>query len=147
MQRRVYLATVGGALTTGLAGCVTAADLGIGGYDDHDIGMTRNEFTPDEYQASVGDTVVWKNTGSELHTVTAYEHALPDGADFFASGGYETEQEARDAWNSEFGGGMDARDTFEHTFEVPGVYSYFCIPHEMDGRDTAWMLGLVEVTE
>ncbi|MGK7368886.1 MAG: cupredoxin domain-containing protein, partial [Candidatus Halalkalibacterium sp. M3_1C_030] len=27
-------------------------------------------------------------------------------------------------------GMMDPEQTFEHTFEIPGTYKYFCIPHE-----------------
>jgi plastocyanin len=27
-------------------------------------------------------------------------------------------------------GNLDPKETFEHTFDVPGTYRYFCIPHE-----------------
>lgn len=145
MQRRAYLATVGSAGLLGLAGCVAIGDIGediLDNSDDYDIGMTRNEFLPQVYEASVGETVVWANTSGALHTVTAYEGSVPDGADFFASGGFESQAEAVDAWEHDLGGGFDTRETYEHTFEVPGTYSYYCIPHEVGG-----MVGTVRVSE
>ncbi|WIV66942.1 cupredoxin domain-containing protein [Natrialbaceae archaeon AArc-T1-2] len=147
MHRRAYLAAVAGGGFAGLAGCTALGSLGNFGVDNYDIGMTRNEFVPDEYEVTVGETVVWKNTSGSLHTVTAYEGSIPDGAEYFASGGYDSEEEAREAWHDDFGGGFDPDALFEHTFEVPGTYSYFCIPHEMDGHGAVRMDGLVHVTE
>ncbi|WP_137289983.1 cupredoxin domain-containing protein [Natronorubrum halophilum] len=144
MNRRVYLAAVGTAASAGLAGCsaVRSAfeDEPCSG-DDCTIGMTRNEFLPDEYEASVGETVVWKNTSGADHTVTALENHIPEDAEYFATGGYEDESTARDAWDHN-GGGLGPRDTFEHTFEVPGTYDYICIPHVR-----ADMTGTIVVTE
>lgn len=144
MNRRVYLAAVGTTVSAGLAGCSSvrsAFDDDPCNGDDCDIGMTRNEFVPDEYEASVGDTVVWKNTSDARHTVTAFENAIPDDAEYFASGGYEDEDTAVEAWEEE-GGKIDLRETYEHTFEVPGRYDYFCEPH-VDGG----MIGTVIVSE
>lgn len=144
MKRRAYLAALGGGGLAGLAGCTTLGRIGIapGEDDEYDIGMTRNEFVPMEYEATVGETVVWKNTSEAVHTVTAYEGAIPDDADYFATGGFETEEAARQGWADNGGGGFDTRETYEHTFEVPGTYSYVCIPHEPGG-----MVGDVVVTE
>ncbi len=140
MHRRVYLAAVGTAVSAGLAGCSSAISTGgtdpCSGEDCH-IGMNRTEFLPDVYEISVGDTVVWKNTSEADHTVTAYDNGIPAAADFFASGGFEDQQSARHAWQGQRGGRLGPRETFEHTFEVPGTYEYFCIPHEraeMDGK-------------
>ncbi len=47
------------------------------GGDGCDVGMTRNEFVPEEYEVRVGETVVWKNTSGADHTVTALENTLP----------------------------------------------------------------------
>jgi plastocyanin len=91
---------------------------------------------------TTGTTVVWKNTGARLHTVTAYERALPDDAEYFASGGYDTEQAAVDAWFDSGEGAIQQGTTFEHTFDVPGTYDYYCVPHEAKG-----MSGEVVVTE
>ncbi|MFB6171352.1 MAG: plastocyanin/azurin family copper-binding protein [Haloarculaceae archaeon] len=137
MKRRAYLATAVGASAM-LAGC----SLGSASQDDYDVGMTAMSFRPEETTASVGDTVVWRNTSSRGHTVTAYENGIPDGAAYFASGGYETESAAREAWRTGGDGTIPGDATFEHTFEVAGTYHYFCIPHESRG-----MVGRVVVSE
>ncbi len=144
MHRRAYLAALGSGGLVGLAGCTALGDVGSGLFgekEEYDVGMTRNAFVPETYEATVGETVVWKNTSSALHTVTAYDDGIPDDAEYFASGGYDSETEAREAW-SEGRGGFDTRETFEHTFEVPGRYGYVCLPHERTG-----MAGMVVVTE
>lgn len=150
MQRRAYLATLGSAGLLGLAGCTVVGDISgdiLDNSGDYDIGMTRNEFVPDRYEVSVGETVVWENTSAATHTVTAYEEALPEGAEFFASGGFETQEEADEAWYDDRGGGFDRPETYEHTFEIAGTYPYYCIPHEMDGRGTGRMQGEIRVVE
>ncbi|MFB6130257.1 MAG: plastocyanin/azurin family copper-binding protein [Salinigranum sp.] len=136
MDRRRFLAGLGAAGVVGLAGCTAGASDG----QDYDIGTTATRFHPPEFTTSVGTEVVWKNTSSRAHTVTAYESHLPDGAAYFASGGYDTEQAARNAFYDKFGGALDSGETFSHTFEDPGTYHYFCIPHEQAG-----MVGKVVV--
>ena len=137
MDRRAFLAAAGG-VTASWAGCV---DVG-GGLDDgeFDVGMSANAFLPDTYEVSVGDRVVWGNNGSRGHTVTAYDDGLPAGADFFASGGFEDTEAAREAWSDGRAGNVAPGETFAHTFETPGEHRYFCIPHERAG-----MVGVVVV--
>ncbi|WP_416839334.1 cupredoxin domain-containing protein [Haloferax sp. DFSO52] len=135
-SRRRFLAATGTAVTVGLAGC--AATLASDG--DFDVGMTATAFTPPTVTIEVGDTVVWKNTSSRGHTVTAYEAVLPEGAAFFASGGYDDEQTARDAYSNSLGGLINSNETYSYTFDVPGEYKYLCIPHEQAG-----MVGTVVV--
>lgn len=139
MERRRFLATLGGGAVAALSGCSAVGSTASGG--DYDIGMTAVAFRPTEITVSVGDTVVWKNTSSRNHSVTAYESGIPDDADYFASGGYESEAAARDAWQN-LNGVITNGDTYEHTFEVPGTFNYFCIPHERGG-----MVGQVVVEE
>jgi plastocyanin len=146
MERRAFLGAIGGGVGAvacgGLAGCVERT-LGSGLDDeDFDIGMSANAFLPEEYEVSVGKTVVWGNNGTRGHTVTAYDGQLPDGADFFASGDVESTEAARDAWRSGKDGNITPGKTFSHTFEIPGEHHYFCIPHEGKG-----MVGVVVVTE
>jgi len=85
------------------------------------VGMTNTlEFDPDTVRVQTGETVRWKNSSVIVHTVTADPEKatksesvlLPDGASAFHSGN------------------MDPKTSFEHTFETPGTYRYFCIPHE-----------------
>ena len=140
MKRRAFLVGVGAGASLGLAGC-----LGSGsetGGRNYDVGMGASSFEPKRVEVAVDEPVVWRNTNSRAHTVTGYENAMPEGADYFASGGYDSEQAARDAFFDSFGGAIASRDTFEHTFTVPGEYGYFCIPHERGG-----MVGTVVVTE
>ena len=136
-SRREFLAVAATTATAGLAGC-----LGLFEPADYDIGMTAVAFTPQQLTVPTGTTVVWKNTSSRGHTVTAYEDTLPEGAAFFATGGYETEAEARGAWESDGAGIVATSETFEYTFEIPGEYGYVCLPHE-----TGEMVGTIEVTE
>lgn len=138
MDRRAFLATASVSPLSVLAGCLQLR----GESDEYDIGMSANAFQPDELTISVGDTVTWKNDGSRAHTVTAYEGGLPEGAEFFATGGYDDETTAREAWHTEEGGNLYAGERFEHEFLTPGRHLYFCVPHEPRG-----MTGRIEVEE
>jgi Plastocyanin len=95
--------------------------------------MSQNAFLPKEYEVSVGETVVWGNNGSRGHTVTAYETTIPEAAEYFASGGYDDLEVAREDWHATGGGNISPGETYEHTFEVPGRHNYLCIPHEPPG--------------
>ena len=139
VSRRHALAALGTAAAVGIAGC---AGGDASAADDYDVGMTAVAFDPTELTVAVGDTVVWANTSSRGHTVTAYGSGIPDDAEFFASGGYDSTAAARDAFGSELGGLIESGDTWSHTFEVPGEYEYLCIPHEASG-----MVGTVVVEE
>ena len=85
------------------------------------VDMTNTlTFDPDTVRVQVGETVRWANGSVIVHTVTADPDEattdesvrLPEGAAPFDSGT------------------LDPEARFEHTFEVPGTYRYFCIPHE-----------------
>jgi len=147
MRRREFLRTAGG-----VAGAVTAATAASGsaaaaaGGATHTVEMTDElQFVPDRIEVAPGDTVVFENRGSIGHSVTAYEDSLPEGAGYWASGGFGSEQAARDAY--EFGGRIDVGnvqggESWSHTFETEGTHEYFCIPHEAGG-----MVGEVVVTQ
>lgn len=137
MDRRAFLRAAVPTAAAGLAGCI-----GSSVPTDYDVGMGAKEFRPETLEVEVGTTVTWLNTNKQGHSVTAYESGLPEGADYFASGGFDSEQEARDAWGNSSGGTLFEGQTYEHTFEVPGEYPYFCIPHEVGG-----MVGTVVVRE
>lgn len=137
MKRRRFLAAAGTAGTVGIAGC-----SGVLGSEDYDVGMTATMFVPTDLTVEAGTTVIWENTSARSHTVTAYESDLPDGAEYFASGGYDDEKTAREAWWSDRGGILESGDRFTHTFEIPGEYGYVCVPHETGG-----MIGSVVVEE
>jgi plastocyanin len=142
MKRRTFLAATGATGLTALAGCSGVVGQGEGQEQSYDVGMRAVAFDPAQITVSVGEEVVWVNTSTRNHTVTAYENAIPKEAEYFASGGFDDEQAARDAFRAEFGGVMTNGDEFRHTFEVPGRYEYVCIPHETGG-----MVGTVIVEE
>lgn len=140
MRRRALLGSV---VVVQLAGCVEWTSGGEPTCGpDCDIGMTADRFRPETFETTVGTTVTWRNTSSKGHTVTAYETGIPEGAQYFASGGYASQSEAIDAWFDRFGGRIDRGQTYRHTFEVPGRYDYYCIPH-----DAAGMVGTVIVED
>ncbi len=141
MDRRTFLAGAASVTTVGLAGC-SALGGGTSEVTDYDVGMGSAFFRPAEIEISVGETVVWANTGNRRHTVTAYEDQIPDDAEYFASGGFDSEAAAIDGWQDGFGGHIESGTTYEHTFEIPGDYHYYCVPHEPEG-----MVGTVVVTE
>ncbi len=138
MDRRDFLRT---AVVAGVglgAGCL-GGRANTGG--DYDVGMSVVAFRPDFVEVTAGETVVWRNTSKQSHTVTAYEDRIPGNADYFASGGYDSQAAAERAWTESAGGRLEpGGGEFEYTFEVPGTYTYFCIPHEQRG-----MVGTVEV--
>lgn len=80
-------------------------------------------FFPAHFDIEQDQTVLWKNTSQMVHTITAdparaadSSHvALPEGAESFDSGD------------------LQPGDSFRHIFKVPGVYHYFCVPHEKEG--------------
>ena len=134
-SRRRFLVGLGSVAAAGLAGCSSAAQ-------DYDVGMTAVAFDPPSVTVSVGDEVVWRNTSSRGHTVTAYGDRIPEEAAFFASGRYESETAARKAYNNGLGGLIEGGKTYSHTFEAPGEYQYLCVPHESKG-----MVGTVVVED
>lgn len=143
LSRRRFLVGVGTVGVSGLAGCSGVSGSGSdSGADDYDVGMTAVAFDPAEITVSAGEEVVWQNTSSRGHTVTAYEDSIPEKAAYFASGGYEDERTAREEFGNGLGGVIDGGGTYAHTFEVPGTYEYVCIPHEQAG-----MVGTVVVEE
>lgn len=88
-----------------------------GGEQTNEVTMEGTAFSPAEIEIPVGTTVTWTNEATLEHTTTS-----DDGE-----------------WDS---GLLGEGDTFEHTFDAPGTYTYHCIPHEDQG-----MRGTIVVTE
>ncbi|MFB6137224.1 MAG: plastocyanin/azurin family copper-binding protein [Halobacteriaceae archaeon] len=130
----------GTAAPNGSGEPTTAAPSGT----THTVEMGSTSFNPSSITIAPGDTVKWSNTSSLGHTVTAYGDKIPEGAAYFASGGFDSEQAARDAYASgdPSTGFIPPGETYTHTFTTTGTYEYFCIPHEAAG-----MKGTVEVVE
>jgi len=135
MHRRAFLAS-GVGLAAALAGCGAQGDAS----GDYDVGMSTDSFRPATLTIGVGETVVWRNTSKQGHTVTAYEDEIPEEATYFATGGFDSQSAAEDAWVGDIEGRLAQGETYEHMFEVAGDHPYFCIPHE-----TVGMAGVVTV--
>jgi plastocyanin len=131
-----------GLMRRGIGGAAAAAAGSAGtatAQTTHTVDMTDGlVFDPDRLTIAPGDTVVWENVGSVGHSVTAYQEEIPDDADYFASGGFDAEQAARDAYPE---GDVPGGESYEHTFEVEGEYGYFCIPHESAGMVAGLTVG------
>ena len=82
------------------------------------VRMEDNFFDPANITVEPGTTVTWVQSGENPHTTTSYDGLWDSGMIEGGSGG-----------------------TFSFTFEEPGTYDYFCIPHESLG-----MIGSVTVT-
>ena len=68
------------------------------------VSMGPNYFTPSQITINVGDTVVWRNTDTMAHTVTADNGAFDSGT-------------------------MQPNAAYSRNFTTPGTYSYRCIFH------------------
>lgn len=139
-NRRQVLTTASSITAVGVAGCLGTltdsdretrdtesqntpkSNVEINGpVQNADVAMISGEghyFAPNIVWVESGGTVTWTNE-SGSHTATAYHpefdkpHRIPDGAE---------------AWNS--GMFSEPGATFDNTFDVDGVYDYFCVPHE-----------------
>ena len=106
---------------------------------DHVVDMTAVAFEPEELTIAQGDTVAWSHAGGEPHSVTAYEGEIPADAEYWASGGFDSEQAAREGWENGKGA-IQSGESYVRTFETTGSHEYVCIPHEAAG-----MVGTVVV--
>lgn len=80
-------------------------------------------FVPEQLTVKVGETVTWRNAGAIVHTATDDPSKAQDPANAILPEGVE-------AWDS---GDVAGGEEWSHTFETPGDYTYFCIPHELAG--------------
>jgi len=99
-------------------------DEGKNGRTAATVEMTSShQFSPREVTVKVGESVMWKNSSNDVHTVTADPSrvkmkenvSLPAGAKPFHS--------------SE----LQPAKTYQHTFTVAGTYKYVCTLHEDGG--------------
>jgi plastocyanin len=133
LSRRAFVRRGTAGVAAAAAAAAGSGAVGTAGAQTtHTVDMTDGlVFDPDGLTIAPGDTVVWETVGSVGHSVTAYEDEIPEEAEYFASGGFDAEDAARNAYPQE--GDVASGETYEHTFEVEGEYGYFCIPHESAG--------------
>ncbi len=82
-----------------------------------EMASNPNRFDPVNVTVPVGSTVTWVDV-SGTHTTTSYDGLWDSGARR-----------------------LDVGETYSYTFNQPGVYRYYCVPHEDQG-----MIGTVVVT-
>jgi nitrite reductase (NO-forming) len=80
-------------------------------------------YSPQALTVAVGTTITWINDDSVFHTITS---GTSNGTTGTPNGDFDS-------------GEVQSGETFEHTFDTPGTFDYFCTPHP-------WMIGQVEVT-
>ena len=149
MERRQILKAVGFTATAGLtslAGCSGSNPGSSGGADPTTSSEASKQgpktvqmasggngyyFDPIGLFVDVGETVTWEiQSGS--HSATAYKKGnglasvtrIPDGAK---------------AWDSGVLSKQGA--TYDHTFDTPGTYDYFCTPHKSMGMVARIVVG------
>ena len=88
-------------------------------------------FEPATLTVVRGATVTWRNTSATMHTVTDDPAKAVNKADATLPSGAQP-------WDS---GNIDPGKMFQHSFDTPGTYKYFCSPHEAAG-----MVGTITVT-
>jgi len=106
---------------------------------DHVVDMQAVAFEPAELTIQQGETVAWAHAAGEPHSVTAIESEIPEAASYWASGGFESEDAARDGWENGQGA-VQSNQSYVRTFDSTGEHNYVCIPHEAAG-----MVGTVVV--
>ena len=125
LGRRAVL-RIGGLLLAGLAAPAALRPVRAGGVVEirlrSDTLGTKVWFDPIGLLIEPGQTVRWVNEAN-VHTSTAY-HPANDGHALRIP-------EAAEPWDS--GYLVEPGDRFEVTLTVPGVYDYFCAPHEAAG--------------
>jgi plastocyanin len=95
-------------------------ETGLDSARQAEVEVVDSAFEPEEVEISAGTTVVWTQTGSLPHTVTADDGTFDSGD-------------------------MSSGDTFEYTFEEPGTYPYYCAYHGGEGGEG--MSGVITVTQ
>lgn len=83
-----------------------------------DVAIQNFAFVPANLTINVGDTVRWTQKDAAIHTTTSGANGVADGL-----------------WNS---GNMSlsANRVFSFTFNTPGTYPYYCVPHPATMRAT-----------
>ncbi len=100
---------------------------------DHIVDMPNlRDFDPETLTIKEGETVKWVNNSLFKHTVTC------DSSKVKKLENVGLPKKAKE-WDS---GDIKPNESFIHTFNIPGTYKYFCIPHERMG-----MVGTIIVEE
>ncbi|MEI2805072.1 plastocyanin/azurin family copper-binding protein [Albidovulum sp.] len=132
LSRRLVLTLGGGALATlTMPARLVAAPVEV----IEMRGSARGErvwFSPRGLAVPAGSTLRFVNRDKgNSHTSTAYHPALFDRK--------RRIPKAAQPWDSDY---LLPDDSFEVTLIVPGVYDYYCLPHEMAGMTGRVVVGV-----
>jgi plastocyanin len=107
------------AATTAISGQknVIAVSIEPGASD-----LADKAFNPSTVNIKVGDTVVWTNNDPVIHTVVEGSPSLPSAQSTIRPEASTLPAEFKSGFLSQ---GM----TFEHTFDKPGTFNYYCSVH------------------
>lgn len=97
------------------------------------VNMTDQlKFEPERITIPRGGTITWRNIGTIVHTATADRSKAQRQSSVRLPSGVQP-------WDS---GLLTGGQSWSRTFDVPGEYTYFCIPHELQG-----MIGFITVQD
>ena len=109
LGRRLIAASIACALLGACGGAATKDDGGTGRDAGTTVSISGFLFKPEKLSVHLGSTVTWRNHDDIAHTVTAGTPEAPSAT--FDSGDRIKDQ------------------TFDHTFEEAGTFTYFCKNH------------------
>ena len=131
-RRLILRLIVAGAIAAVVFGLASLPNPAAAGPSPVEIKMGDDPavYIPAQVTVRVGQPVEWVNSGQKVHSVTLIPTDAQNPKDVMEPKGAAT-------FDSGF---MPPGGTFTHTFEVPGTYRYFCVPHEKAG-----MVGVIIV--
>jgi len=116
---RFFLASA----TAAFAACVLLASASTATSAEQEaptVAAVNIAFDPPTLTASSGTTVTWTNQDPVQHTVTADDGAFDSGL-------------------------LGQDEVFSRTFDTPGAYAYYCVPHGAAGG--IGMAGVILIVE
>lgn len=120
------------AATPGAVGERQGGTTSGGGGTETTVNMPDGlKFDPADITIPKGGIVTWINTSDLPHTATDDPSKASNPANAALPSGAEP-------WDS---GNVDPGGSWSYTFDTPGTYKYFCVPHEAAG-----MVGTITVT-
>jgi plastocyanin len=114
--------TAAACLVLGMGAALAPSAIGAGApwLPAREVVIGDAGFEPALVIIQEGETVVWRNASTLVHSVSAHPEFATSRESF------ELPPEA-EPFHS---GLLIPGDAYTHTFEVPGTYRYFCSPHE-----------------
>lgn len=121
VTRRGLLGVGASAGVAALAGCSQGGDGEETTAENEIVVGPDNNYVydPDSLTVSVGETVTWTWASNDHNIVV---ESQPEGAEWPGTAGDANET-------------YDEGHSYEYTFETPGTYAYYCMPHRGLGME------------